>query len=202
MTTVRGGAVRRHVQAFADACSAATGADNFGTYNGHDPSIDRALDIFVPVSSRTLGDAICDFAQQNEERYGVHYVIYRQHIWNPDITNNWRPMADRGNPTQNHFDHVHVSFDASAPMADDKPAPAPIPEPQEENEGMKLIAVDSDRGIFLAGETVEEDGKVLARHVGSPEQVAALVESGAVSNYDKRPVLAAGVFDAYYRVVG
>lgn len=67
---------------------------------------------------------------------------------------------------------------------------------------MKFIAVDNDRGIFLAGENVEDDGKVNARHVGSPEEITAMVESGAISHYDKRPVMPAAVFDAYYRVVG
>lgn len=81
-------------------------------------------------------------------------------------------------------------------------APTPDPVPQEEDDGMKLIPVDNDRGIFLAGENVGEDGKIPARHVASPADITALVESGAIVNYDKRPVLPEAVFDAYYRVVG
>lgn len=80
--------------------------------------------------------------------------------------------------------------------------PEPLPEPQQEDDGMKLIAVTEDRGIFLAGENVGEDGKIPARHVGTPDEVTALVEAGAVVNYDKRPALPASVFDTYYRVVG
>lgn len=210
MATVRGGAVRPHVQAFADACKDATGADNYGTYNGHDPSIDRALDIFVPVSSDTLGNAICDFAIANLDRFGVDYIIYRQRIYNPDIKVAWRPMAERGPAerwnTVNHFDHVHISFEptgadtGSAPPA--PPAPEPQPQPSEEDEGMKFVAVDSDRGIFLVGSKIEDDGKINARHMGTPEEIVSFVESGTVADYDKRPVMKAAVFDQYFRVVG
>jgi hypothetical protein len=37
-------------------------------------------------------------------------VIYRQHIWTVQRSSEgWRPMSDRGSPTANHMDHVHVS---------------------------------------------------------------------------------------------
>jgi hypothetical protein len=201
---VRGGSVRPHVQAFADAVATAAGARSIGTYPGHSPSIDRALDIFVPVSSRTLGDAICAFALANLERFGIDYVIYRQHIYNPDVAPYWRLMADRGNPTQNHMDHVHVSFEPTAPKPNPVPDPRPTPDPEPllEDDGMKLIAVSEDRGVFLAGENVAEDGRIPARYVGAPEEITALVESGAIANYDRRPELPASVFDRYYRVVG
>ena len=118
------GTVFLHVQAFADAVSKATGADSFGTYLGHDPTLERALDIFTPTDSRKLGDAICDFAIANLKRFGVDYVIYRQRIFNPEIAPVWRDMADRGDLTNNHFDHVHVSFEATAPGPfDSVPAP-------------------------------------------------------------------------------
>jgi hypothetical protein len=38
------------------------------------------------------------------------YVIWEQKIWdsrNPGA--GWKPMADRGSITQNHYDHVHIS---------------------------------------------------------------------------------------------
>lgn len=126
---VRGGQVRSHVQAFVDACSEATGADNFGTYNGHDPSIDLALDIFHAVGDDDLADAICAFAIEHLDRYGVDYIISRKRIYNPEIVTRWRDMADRGGATQNHLDHVHVSFE---PTASAKPAPAKPARPKED----------------------------------------------------------------------
>lgn len=198
-TLIAGHKVMPHVQSFADAVRKATGVQSIGTYPGHSPSIDRALDLFVPVNSRTLGDAICAYAIANQKRYGVRYIIYRQQIWHR-LDQRWVPMADRGDLTQNHFDHVHISFETEAA---DEPAPTPTPTPEpEEAEGMKFIAVDNDRGIFLAGENVGEDGKIPARHAGSPADITALVETGAVNDYDKRPVLPESVFDSYYRVVG
>lgn len=39
-------------------------------------------------------------------RPGVKYILWNQQQWNPDGTHT--PMADRGSPTQNHMDHLHV----------------------------------------------------------------------------------------------
>ncbi len=206
---IAGYEVLPHVQRFADAVRAATGVRSIGTYPGHSPSIDRALDLFHVIGDTRLANAICDFAiaaaalaEAHPDVYAVRYVISRQRIWHR-LDPVWRWMEDRGSPTQNHMDHVHTAHEATAPALPPEPKPDPEPpRPVQEDDGMKLIAVTEDRGIFLAGENVGEDGKVPARHVGTPDEVAALVESGAVANYDKRPALPASVFDAYYRVVG
>ncbi|WP_159941302.1 MULTISPECIES: hypothetical protein [unclassified Nocardiopsis] len=57
------------------------------------------------------GWAIAEWARENADDLGIMYVIYRQQIW--DVRRGdtgWRPMADRGNLTENHFDHVHISM--------------------------------------------------------------------------------------------
>ncbi|MDA8372318.1 MAG: hypothetical protein M0026_20960 [Nocardiopsaceae bacterium] len=57
------------------------------------------------------GYAISEWAQENADRLGIMYIIYRQKIW--DIRRGdegWRDMADRGSITENHFDHVHISM--------------------------------------------------------------------------------------------
>lgn len=118
MATVRGGVVLPHVQAFADAVSRATGAESFGTYPDHDPTMDRALDIFVPPDDATLGNAIAAFAIEHLDKYGVDYIIFRQRIYNPEIATYWRQMERRGSATvfdliQNHYNHVHISFEAT-----------------------------------------------------------------------------------------
>ena len=54
---------------------------------------------------------IANWARENADDLGVMYVIYRQQIW--DVRRgdtDWRPMADRGSITENHFDHVHISM--------------------------------------------------------------------------------------------
>lgn len=135
----QGGTVYLHVQAFADALSEATGADSFGTYLGHDPRLEQALDIFTPTDSRTLGDAICDFAIANLDRFAVDYIIYRQRIFNPEIKADWRPMADRGSLTNNHFDHVHISFEETAPSPFQMSPPPKFPTKLEGDTSMETI---------------------------------------------------------------
>lgn len=55
------------------------------------------------------GNWIAAHCIENAKRLGVRWVIFRQRIWNP-LKGGWRDMADRGNPTANHMDHVHVLF--------------------------------------------------------------------------------------------
>ncbi len=127
---VAGFTVRPHVQAFADAVRAATTVQKIGTYNGHDPSVDLALDLFHPIGDDGLADQICWFAVRHLKHYGVDYIISRQRIFNPEVLNQWRNMADRGSPTQNHMDHVHLSFESTG-GTDPQPEPTPEPVPQE-----------------------------------------------------------------------
>jgi hypothetical protein len=200
---IAGYVVLPHVQRFADAVRKATAVKSIGTYPGHSPSLDRALDLFHRVGDDALADDICDYFLANVARFGGRYVISRRQIWHRQDPV-WRWMEDRGDNTQNHYDHVHISFETTAADVEPEPEPEPVPEPTpspEEDDGMKIIAVDSDRGIFLVG-ALGEDGRGLARHIGSPAEVTSLVESGAVAGYDKRPAMPADVFDKYYRVVG
>jgi hypothetical protein len=40
----------------------------------------------------------------------VPCVIYEQQIASERMGWQWEQMEDRGDPTQNHMDHVHISF--------------------------------------------------------------------------------------------
>ncbi|WP_067464761.1 hypothetical protein [Nocardia amamiensis] len=68
-----------------------------------------ALDLMTSDFAR--GDAIADFVLANKQRFGVTYVIWRQRY---NDGNGWSYLEDRGSPTANHYDHVHVSFAKSA----------------------------------------------------------------------------------------
>lgn len=116
---IEGPAVLPHVQAFADAACAAVGACQVSTYEGHHPSADRAIDTLMseafgtlPTDDNALGDAHADFALSHMAEFGIWYVIWRQR-YNDGA--GWEPMEDRGSITQNHYDHVHVSFNETAP---------------------------------------------------------------------------------------
>lgn len=98
--------VRPHVQAFANvACGTVGCPDVVSSYHGHQPSVDLALDVF---QLRELGDKFADFAL-GDKVHRLEYVIWRQRI-NTRDGRGWRMMEDRGSITQNHYDHVHVSF--------------------------------------------------------------------------------------------
>jgi hypothetical protein len=101
-----GCSVRPHVQSFASALCRDTGSCDSGSYNGHQPTAALAIDNFVPVSS-ALGDRVADWALANRGRFGAEYVIWKQRI---NFGSGWRWMEDRGSITQNHYDHVHISF--------------------------------------------------------------------------------------------
>ncbi|MFC5186572.1 hypothetical protein [Actinomadura harenae] len=62
------------------------------------------------ASAQRHGDQVAAYAVANASRLGISYVIWKQHIWNiARASEGWRPMADRGGITANHYDHVHIS---------------------------------------------------------------------------------------------
>ncbi|WP_432707432.1 coiled-coil domain-containing protein [Nocardiopsis ansamitocini] len=56
------------------------------------------------------GQQIADWAQENADRLGIMYIIWKQEIWDIRRNEGWRQMSDRGSITENHFDHVHISM--------------------------------------------------------------------------------------------
>lgn len=79
----------------------------FGGYRAGDPGdhgTGHAVDI---MCSTTEGNEIASFLQANAGALNIKYLIWRQRIWYPGGP--WQGMADRGSPTANHYDHVHVS---------------------------------------------------------------------------------------------
>ena len=85
-------------------------ASRGGNYSDH-PS-GHAVDL---MTGRERGDRIAACVLDNQDEMGVEYVIWRQRV---NYGDGWEPMADRGGATANHFDHVHVSFERSAPDGD------------------------------------------------------------------------------------
>jgi hypothetical protein len=68
----------------------------------------QALDSMI--SNSTVGWDIARWVRANASKLGVSEVIYYQKIWTVQRSSEgWRSMADRGSPTANHYDHVHVS---------------------------------------------------------------------------------------------
>ena len=93
------------------------GITSFSTYRAGDTGDHGkglAVDFIVPESS-ALGDQIAEYTAANMTSRGVSYIIWKQRfyapfnsIYGPAYT--WNLMPDRGSITENHYDHVHVSF--------------------------------------------------------------------------------------------
>lgn len=66
----------------------------------------HAIDIIVG-SNTMLGNQIQSDLMARAAQFSIRYLIWRETYRNPSGTVQF--MADRGSPTANHFDHVHVT---------------------------------------------------------------------------------------------
>ncbi len=67
-----------------------------------------ALDYMV-LSDAGLGEAIVAYHVAHWNELGVEYLIYKQRMLSSP-NGSWVGMEDRGSPTANHMDHVHVNY--------------------------------------------------------------------------------------------
>lgn len=82
--------------------------------NKSDHYTGKAVDVMINDSGKNdaeLGGNVAKFLQKNAKTLDIKYLIWDQKIWYPS-RGDWRDMADRGSPTQNHKDHVHVSVNS------------------------------------------------------------------------------------------
>lgn len=142
-------------------------------YNEH--SSGEALDIMIGENA-ALGTQINKFLLDNAQAFGLQYTLFNQAQWKPggQIT----PMEDRGDPTQNHFDHIHGRF-----------LPGPIG-PQGPVYNNQLFPYDPLKG-YAAGGPIPGSGSgdripVLAEpgeHMLSRKDVAAMGGQAGVYSF-------------------
>ena len=110
------GDVRPQVQAAANAvvsnvpgvAGLTLGGTRSSATDPHGHPSGLALDYMV-LSDSSLGDAIVQYHRDHWSELGVEYLIWQQrYLGSPD--GSWEPMSDRGSPTANHMDHVHVNY--------------------------------------------------------------------------------------------
>lgn len=77
-------------------------------YNEH--SSGQALDLMLGTANTAQAMQAMQYAFQDPT---VDYVLFQQKQWNRDGT--VTPMNDRGSPTQNHMDHLHIHTMFAAP---------------------------------------------------------------------------------------
>ncbi|BCK42611.1 hypothetical protein DAT299_01750 [Streptococcus suis] len=105
------------VAAFRAEVANAFGITSFSGYrpgDSGDHGKGLAIDFMVP-ESLALGDQVAAYAVANLASKNINYIIWKQRfyapydsIYGPAYT--WNLMPDRGSVTENHYDHVHVSF--------------------------------------------------------------------------------------------
>lgn len=76
------------------------------SYASHHPT-EQAFDVMV---SGPRGWDLAHMLQRHHKTLGVTEIIYQRRIWTARRAGEgWRWMPSRGNPTADHYDHVHVS---------------------------------------------------------------------------------------------
>ena len=79
----------------------------WGARSEHDTG--NAIDVMV-YGDKALGDRIAAWAQAHAGELDLYDILWYHRIWTPvRASEGWRTFADRGSPTANHMDHVHVS---------------------------------------------------------------------------------------------
>ena len=105
------------VAAFRAEVANAFGITSFSGYRAGDTGDHGkglAIDFMVPQSS-ALGDQVATYAAANLASKNISYIIWKQRFYSPYASiygpaYTWNLMPDRGSITENHCDHVHVSF--------------------------------------------------------------------------------------------
>jgi len=89
------------------------------TYASHSDGPTFSADLWTPGATggrdnRNMAsmNALAEYCASNQAALGLKYVIWNQRINSGG--RGWRAMADRGGITQNHFDHVHITFSGSS----------------------------------------------------------------------------------------
>ncbi len=149
--------------------------------NASDHPSGHALDFMTSDVSK--GDALANEIRKLAGPLDATYMIWRQRIDSLD-GNGWKAMEDRGSPTANHFDHVHLSFARSGdtgdlPTSQSSYAPGP---------GGTHRPVSGSYGRLHDTDTAYP-GVDLANAIGTPIYAVGngkIVESGAYRGFEPR----------------
>lgn len=105
-----------HVAEYKERVADMYDVEHFSLYRHGDTSGEHGKGLavdFMTYQDEAKGDAIADYSvnQMKNGEDHIYYVIWKQRISGAWTNYEWEMMEDRGSITQNHYDHVHVSFD-------------------------------------------------------------------------------------------
>ncbi|MEW2019291.1 M23 family metallopeptidase [Rhodococcus fascians] len=159
------------------------------SYDDH-PS-GRAADIMIPAFDSpegiALGDRIADYVMANKDLFQVEYIIWRQQYRPASGEGNL--MEDRGSPTQNHFDHVHVTT-----IGHGYPVPGQLYGPAPGGAGASAApsgpcagvpAPGSGGGLLKPGSTPPEFEPWIVKAAATCPQVSAPIIAAQIENESK-----------------
>lgn len=89
-------------------CAAFPELTTYGGQDGHGEHVNgQAIDFMVP--SADVGERLKDYLYAHRTEFDLFDIIWSQQIWTIERSGEgFRPMEDRGSPTANHEDHVHI----------------------------------------------------------------------------------------------
>jgi hypothetical protein len=96
------------VKTYRAVCNAFPELTTYGGQDGHGEHVNgQAIDFMVPSSG--VGQRVADYLFAHRAEFNLFDIIWSQHIWTTQRAGEgFRSMSDRGSPTANHYDHVHI----------------------------------------------------------------------------------------------
>ncbi len=96
------------VKVYRSVCAAFPELTTYGGQDGHGEHVNgQAIDFMVPNSG--VGQRLADYLYAHHAEFDLFDIIWSQSIWTIERSGEgFRSMEDRGSPTANHFDHVHI----------------------------------------------------------------------------------------------
>lgn len=107
--SVENGLTSGEIYVYRSVCHAFPQITSYGGWDPHgEHTSGKALDIMT--NDKALGDQIAAYLQAHAAELDLYDVIWWDRIWTPvRASEGWRDYGDRGSPTANHMDHVHVA---------------------------------------------------------------------------------------------
>ena len=128
----------------------------------------RALDVMIPDPTSptgvAIGNAVMGFVMKNADKLGVDYTIWRQTYRSGSGASN--VMEDRGSPTQNHMDHVHVTTKPGGPSEYRIPKGLTLPPGFQFGGGDRAVPVGGGGAASVGGSVSPDSTDSSAADVG------------------------------------